>query len=401
VRKLLLSSIALIIFTALEVSGQTLQYAGSYPTQFSKFMDYQNYTIAVIDASNLLLLDVNAPSLPLPIGSIAIAGQPQRLDFDGNLIYVASGDSGLQIIDISSAPSLSLAASYQTSNFCRDVIVRDTLCYLLCDHRFIILNVADFANIIEVSNLYLNSFYNSAMDIKLNDIYFFADHGEFSFVQAINVADPLNLRVVAGNGTEYCVRDVCVSRNTLLAVSDCFYNLYTFSIAIPDSILSYHYFNFDTVTSVCTGLGYAFTAVKEGGIRIVDYSHPDSMEVVGSLNLPGSSLCVRISDHYLYVADSSSIQILSVSNLGHCRYVVGDINNSGFFNSIDIIFAVSYFSGGRFPAYYCECTANNWWFAAGDVNASCNFNGVDVTYAVSYFKGGPPPHPCALCPPQP
>jgi hypothetical protein len=82
-----------------------------------------------------------------------------------------------------------------------------------------------------------------------------------------------------------------------------------------------------------------------------------------------------------------------------CNYVVGDCNNSGGFNGVDVVYAVSYFKGGSAPEYTCECTPGNSWYVAGDVNASCNFNGVDVTYAVSYFKGGLPPHPCADCPP--
>lgn len=81
-----------------------------------------------------------------------------------------------------------------------------------------------------------------------------------------------------------------------------------------------------------------------------------------------------------------------------CNYVVGDVNNSGGFNGVDVVFAVSYFKGGAAPTYHCVCGINDW-YVAGDVNASCNFNGVDVTYAVSYFKGGQPPHPCAECPP--
>lgn len=83
----------------------------------------------------------------------------------------------------------------------------------------------------------------------------------------------------------------------------------------------------------------------------------------------------------------------------NCDYIVGDINNSGGFNGVDVVFAVSYFKGGTMPPYACECTPGHTWFVAGDVNASCNFNGVDVTYAVSYFKGGPGPHPCVDCPP--
>jgi hypothetical protein len=82
-----------------------------------------------------------------------------------------------------------------------------------------------------------------------------------------------------------------------------------------------------------------------------------------------------------------------------CDYVVGDANNSGDLNGLDVTFGVNYFKGGSQPPYECECTEGNTWYVAGDVNGSCNYNGLDITYGVAYFKGGPDPIPCADCPP--
>jgi hypothetical protein len=92
-----------------------------------------------------------------------------------------------------------------------------------------------------------------------------------------------------------------------------------------------------------------------------------------------------------------SIMIQSVGP--NCHYAVGDANNSGVFNGLDVTYSVGYFKGGPPPGYSCECTAGHTWFVAGDVNGSCSFNGLDVTYMVSYFKGGLGPVPCADCPP--
>jgi hypothetical protein len=84
-----------------------------------------------------------------------------------------------------------------------------------------------------------------------------------------------------------------------------------------------------------------------------------------------------------------------------CEYVIGDANNNGAFNGLDVTYSVAYFKGGPPPPYDCECPdgSGNTWYVAGDVNASCSFNGLDVTYMVAYFKGGPIPRPCPDCPP--
>lgn len=84
---------------------------------------------------------------------------------------------------------------------------------------------------------------------------------------------------------------------------------------------------------------------------------------------------------------------------GGCSYIVGDANNNGAFNGIDVSYSVGYFKGGPPPPFSCECTPGNTWFVAGDVNGNCTFNGIDVSYMVGYFKGGPGPIPCPQCPP--
>jgi hypothetical protein len=84
---------------------------------------------------------------------------------------------------------------------------------------------------------------------------------------------------------------------------------------------------------------------------------------------------------------------------GGCQYVVGDINDNGQANGIDITFGVAYFKGGVAPSYICDCPNRGPIYAAGDVNGNCNFNGIDITYYVAYLKGGPALMPCPDCPP--
>ena len=66
----------------------------------------------------------------------------------------------------------------------------------------------------------------------------------------------------------------------------------------------------------------------------------------------------------------------------HIPYVIGDANDNGVFNGLDVVYLVSYFKGlGPSPALRLSA----------DVNGSCHVNGLDVTYMVAYFKGGPGP----------
>jgi hypothetical protein len=82
-----------------------------------------------------------------------------------------------------------------------------------------------------------------------------------------------------------------------------------------------------------------------------------------------------------------------------CHYVIGDVNESGRFNGIDITYMVHYLQNDPVPIYLCDCPTGNRWHVNGDLNGSCNFNGIDVTYGVNYLKGGPSLIPCIYCPP--
>ena len=82
-------------------------------------------------------------------------------------------------------------------------------------------------------------------------------------------------------------------------------------------------------------------------------------------------------------------------------YVVGDTNDNGVFNGLDVTYSVNFFKGmGLAPRYIMENCPNLPLFVAGDVNSSCTFNGIDVTYCVNYLKGtGRWLMPCSYCPP--
>jgi hypothetical protein len=71
-----------------------------------------------------------------------------------------------------------------------------------------------------------------------------------------------------------------------------------------------------------------------------------------------------------------------------CEYVIGDLNDSGLADGVDVIYGVTFFKGGAAPRDSCDCSPLPFpFYAAGDVNGNCSFNGIDLTYFVAYLKG--------------
>jgi hypothetical protein len=83
-------------------------------------------------------------------------------------------------------------------------------------------------------------------------------------------------------------------------------------------------------------------------------------------------------------------------------YALGDVNNNGHCNGMDLLYLVNFWKGvGPAPPLYIDCWNGNMLYATADVDGSCSFDGLDITYMINYFKGfGPAPTSCPNCPPN-
>jgi len=120
----------------------------------------------------------------------------------------------------------------------------------------------------------------------------------------------------------------------------------------------------------------------------------------GSLIFTGNDLAssvINVPVHFAVVDTTSGPD-------GGCYYVVGDINNNGSANGIDVTYGVAYLKGGNVPPMDCNppCTSQpDPFYAAMDVNGNCAANGIDITYFVAYLKGLQPSLMwCDDCPPS-
>lgn len=81
-----------------------------------------------------------------------------------------------------------------------------------------------------------------------------------------------------------------------------------------------------------------------------------------------------------------------------CSVILGDVNNSGTVDGIDVIYLRNYFTGGSAPIPEVRCFSPSYpppFYLSADVNGSCSVNGLDLTYLVNFLKG--PPYPDPVC----
>ena len=117
----------------------------------------------------------------------------------------------------------------------------------------------------------------------------------------------------------------------------------------------------------------------QGEPRPSAIGQPDSMLVSGLI--PGESyyFCIKSYDEaYNYSLLSNSPLVIANGYQG--PFILGDVNNSGDVNGLDVIYLVNYLRGGNpIPDPILRA----------DVNGSCDVNALDATYIRNYLEGGP------------
>jgi hypothetical protein len=268
--------------------------------------------------------------------------------------YVAYADSGLLIIDVSDPSNPVEVGSYDTQGYAVSIDISGTYAYI-ADHvsGFHIVDISDPENPFRVGPGGRNVL--EYVEVEGNYAYLLTDPSFF----IVDISDPINPITVA----------VAAAFNS----------------------------QFVHVQGRYAYMGGAY--MGGGGFRVLDVSDPSDPTIVGVFSIPAGVNNACYSRGYAYLACYRSFTILRVIQQGGCDYSVGDVNDDGVFNGLDIVYGVSYLKGGNEPPYFCDCPPHGGWFVAGDVNGSCSYNGLDITYGVAYFKGGPGPIPCADCPP--
>jgi hypothetical protein len=76
---------------------------------------------------SIQLYDVSNPTAPVFVSMHPVASSHRRIAVKGSLVYVADGEEGLQILDISTPSKMSVAGQFKTSKPARDVAVGDSV----------------------------------------------------------------------------------------------------------------------------------------------------------------------------------------------------------------------------------------------------------------------------------
>lgn len=382
------------------------------------YSSYKLYDIADPAAPQLL----SANSLPC----YGYAGYGQRIASDGRYVYVAGGNMGLVIVDISDPAQPVVVRDHITPNRAYDVFVRDGYAYVADNGEYYSegLKVVDIANPreaavvgsyrasscnkITVAGDYAflggNAPTNYILDISdptipvqvgityivgitrglaTQDKYLYMSY-DWGIVTA-DISDASEPAIIDTLAMESNVGELLIYKGYLLAaVMNGFHVLDIASDPVSPNSVAFCTCRADDIKPYGN---YLFVGNMQG-VSIIDMTDPLDPTIIGTQVLDYGAGAVAPYYNGVAAYDPEGLSLFHV-NMPACCTLPGDAAYDGTTNLADVIYLINYiFKGG--PALLCP--------PSGDANGDCALNIGDAVYLVEYiFKGGDAPV-CGDCP---
>ncbi len=277
------------------------------------------------------------------IASVDTPGSAKGVAVSGSLAYVADGDGGLQIIDVSDSENPYVVGSVDTPGYAVEVAVFGSLVYVADELGGLqIIDVSNPENPLAADTADTPSY---AKGVAVSGSFAYVADG-YS-LQIIDMSDPENPLAVGAANLPYSAEEVTVS-GSLAYVADG-YGLKIIDVSDPENPLAVGSADAAppySAEEVTVSGSFAYMASGFGGLQIIDVSDPENPIVVGTAAPQGYSKGVAVSGSFAYVADRhGSLQIIDVSDPEN-PLTVGSAATPGYTEGVAISGLLAYVADG-------------------------------------------------------
>ncbi len=256
-------------------------------------------TIAYLNSAggpSFTLVNISNPSLLIRISYVEVpiwgGSEPKGICAKDTFAYFADGSAGFLIIDISDLLNPVILCTLNTPGRVIDLHVRDTLAYLADRDSLLIVNVSDPYNPVIIGHIGIPS--GGAYDVWVSGNYSFVTEEDWfggqGKVNMIDVSDPTSPTLVEQISMAATPYGLFVLNDKVYVAADDWW-------APPKK----------------KGEGRADI---EGGIRVVHWEAPDSMDLRLSFDTPGRCRDIFVVDSFIYIAAWDSFMIYKYITTG-------------------------------------------------------------------------------------
>jgi len=313
----------------------------------------------------------------------------------GEYAYVATGVSGLQIVDISNIEEPEIVGFYDDNKgWARDVAISGDYAYVTFGDTsagLLVLDISDPTNPEYVSEYDVTAGYPNGICVSGNYAYIVnsgISTSELHIVDISNPAEPQEAGVYENLTRPY---DITIEGNYAF-VADYASGLKILNISDVDNIQEV---GANSAPQTAVGVfvldNYAYVANYRNGLCIIDISDPENPDSIGSVATESGLENLHVIGDYAYAAMGRSFGVINVSDRT-APEVIGSLN-MGFSKAYDlfVVDTTAFIADGRGSMWIANvadpaepdsisCTIENW----GDANDAVVFG--DYMYAA--YGGG-------------
>ena len=269
---------------------------------------------------------VNTIPLPLVAYYTFLTPRPglymEDVTLDDNYAYVAVGESGLHILDVSDPTDVKEASLIQSDNFpqARSLAILDDVAYLaMVDGSFIIQDISDSNALLLVNRLWPEEL--EARDVAVsNNIAYIATDG-----QALSVVDISDLRsptIIDTYPIEIFRASRVVIQDGMLFVLEEGSGLLIFDNSDPLNLIpiSSVPLNVTAYDDLTVSNNHVYVATGENGneIQVIDISEPTNPEKITRISHPELITSIVADEKFLYAVTSwDSITVFDIQEPGN------------------------------------------------------------------------------------
>jgi hypothetical protein len=321
------------------------------------------------------------------------SGHPESVYVKENYAYVACGDQGLRIIDISDVShpeQIWQINEYKDNNYCKmrgpgEVFVYKNYLFLVTSNSIPIFDISNPRNPIEVGDIYKEGHHWTTSFVIKGDYAFLANSG--SDLEIYYILDPTNpIKVTkCNNECKNVILDIAIYDKKVYEITKNEIKIYDISDITSPVLIGSHYIYYANyneceisgnylfiadkdmgliIYDVGSGIirinpygggeaydiavtnNYAYVAYAYDGIQILDVSEPNEVVKIGHYNDGGKAVGIFVSENYIYIADYySGLEIIDFSNL-LAPHKVGQYYDGGAVYDVEINRNYAYIADG-------------------------------------------------------
>jgi hypothetical protein len=278
------------------------------------------------------------------VGEIGTPGYADDVVVVGNIAYVADGESGLRIIDVSDPTAPVELGAFDTPNNLLAVDVVGSYAYLVEHQWFYVVDVSDPESPTQVG---ISSTSSLNYDIVVAGNYAYVGNGYPAGLTVWNISNPTSPFKAGFCPTEWWAWGVAVS-GSFVYLATSYDGLNVVNVSNPFNPVEVGHYDMPggIAEHVEVEGNYAYLAAGYWmHLRIIDVSNPAAPEEVAYYETPGDPLDVQVAWGFAHIADTNGVRVLDIAD-PEAPIMVGSYPSSGTANGLSLSNGYIYVANG-------------------------------------------------------